>query len=292
MPASDILKAEVKRLKLPAADETKVFSFIDGLVSDPTVVVSVDTMPYYVSQNTDIQTVFDNRFPGNKALRDAGKPEYSYGNYLTLEEEFRSDLRDAGFPPGFYDDTSSLGKFIGGEVSRAELQTRATAAYTAVKEADPGTVTELRRLYGLGDADLAAYFLDPAKAVDALNKRLTGRQLAGQVQAAQIGAEAQRQAGMGLTTQQAERLAQQGVSPETARQGFTAIAAQQQLFQPIGAGEQAVTAEEQIGATFGTNAAAAQRIAQRRRRRQAEFETGGGVATSQTGVSGLRTVGQ
>jgi hypothetical protein len=50
--------------------------------------------------------------------------------------------------------------------------------------------------------------------------------------------------------------------------------------------------EEAIAATFGTSAAAAQRVATRRRRRQAEFEAGGGFAAGQTGVAGLRTAGE
>jgi hypothetical protein len=58
------------------------------------------------------------------------------------------------------------------------------------------------------------------------------------------------------------------------------------------AGEQQITVEEQIAGTFQTNAAAAQRIATRRRRRQAEFEAGGGLAETQQGITGLRTVGE
>lgn len=292
MPASDVLKAAVKRFKLPQADETAVFTFLDGKVSDPTTPVTPELVQYYVSQDPNIQSIFDKRFPGNVALRDAGKTEYSFENYLALENELKTDIRDAGFPPGFYDDTASLGKFIGGEVSRSELQKRSAAAYTAVREADPGTVAELKRLYSIGDGEIAAYFLDPTRAVDAMKQRLSGTQLIQQVQASQISAQAAQQAGLQLTTQQAEQLGQAGVTQAQARTGFGAISQQEQLYKPISAGEQAIGAEEQIAGQFGTNAAAQARIAQRRRRRQAEFETGGGVATSQTGVSGLRTVGQ
>jgi hypothetical protein len=57
-------------------------------------------------------------------------------------------------------------------------------------------------------------------------------------------------------------------------------------------GEQAISEEEQIGATFGLDAAARQRIETRRRRRQAEFAQGGGFAETAQGVIGLRTVGE
>ena len=57
-------------------------------------------------------------------------------------------------------------------------------------------------------------------------------------------------------------------------------------------GETALSQQEQIAGTFGTNQAAAQRIATRRRKRQATFEQGGGFAQTQQGMTGLNTVGQ
>lgn len=292
MPASDILKAKIAQLKLKPDQQKAVFTFFDSKVSDPTTVLDESTISYYVSQDPNIQQIFDERFAGNKILRDQGKPEYSYSNYIALEQEFQSDLRDAGFPPGFYDDNASMAKLIGGEVSRKELRDRAQAAYVAVKQADPGTVQELKNLYGWSQGDLAAYFLDPGKALDAVGNRLTGQDLTRRVQAAQIGAQAREQAGIGLTATQAESLAQQGVTTQTAREGFASIQQQQELFQPIMPGEQAISQQEQIAGTLGLNAEAAQRIATRRRKRKAEFETGGGFAATQTGLAGLRTTGQ
>ena len=292
MPASDVLKATIARLKLNPQQQQAVFSFFDAKVADPTVVLDENTISYYVSQDPNIQQIFDERFAGNKILRDAGKTEYSYSNYIQLEQELQNDLRDSGFPPGFYDDPQSLARSIGGQVSRSELRDRAQAAYVAVRQADPGTVSELRNLYGVTEGELAAYFLDPTKALDAMGQRLTGQDLVRRVQAAQIGAQARQQAGMGLTAQQAERLAAQGVGPEEARTGFTTLRQEQELYQPQMAGEEVLTQEEQIGAVLGVNAEAAQRVATRRRRRRAEFEAGGGFAATQTGLAGLRTAGQ
>ena len=204
----------------------------------------------------------------------------------------RDDLRDAGLPPGFYDDQDSIAKLIGGEVSRAELRDRATAAYTAVRQGDPGTVAELKNLYGVSEGELAAYYLDPQKALNAIGQRLTGKDLIRRTQAAQVSAQARQQAGMGLTAQQAEQLVGQGVNQETARQGFGQLQLEQKLFQPQMRGEEVIGQEEQIAAAFGTSAQAAQRVATRRRRRQAEFEAGGQLAAGQTGVQGLRTAQQ
>jgi hypothetical protein len=292
MPASDVLKATITRFRLNPQQQQAVFAFFDNKIADPTVELNDTTISFYVSQDPAIQTIFDERFAGNKLLREQGKPEYSYSSYVALEQELQADLRDTGFPPGFYDDPASLARFIGGEVSRAELRDRAQAAYVAVRQADPNTVAELKNLYGVNEGELAAFFLDPTKAMDAMGKRLTGQDLMRRVQSAQISAQARQQAGIGLTAQQAEGLAAQGVTQQSAREGFSALQGQEELFAPVMAGEEQISQQEQVGAALGLNAEAAQRIATRRRRRQAEFQQGGGFATTQTGLSGLRTSGQ
>jgi hypothetical protein len=292
MAASDILKATVARFRLNPQQQQAVVAFFDNKITDPTVELNDTTISFYVSQDPAIQTIFDERFAGNKILREQGKAEYSYSSYVALEQELQEDLRNSGFPPGFYDDPASIARFIGGEVSRAELRDRAQAAYTVVRQADPNTVAELRNLYGVNEGELAAYFLDPTKAVDAMGKRLTGQDLVRRVQSAQIGAQARTQAGIGLSAQQAERLAAQGVETGAAREAFSAIGQQRELFAPVMQGEEQISQQEQIDAALGLNAEAAQRVATRRRRRQAEFQQGGGFATSQTGLAGLRTSGQ
>jgi len=290
MPASDLLKGVISKFRLNPQQTAAVFAFFDGKVSDPTTILTEETISYYVSQDPAIQTIFDERFSGNKQLRDAGKAELSYSSYVTREEEFKNDLRDAGFPPGFYDTTEDIAKLISGETSRQELQDRAKAAYVVVKQADPVIVSELKRLYSLNDGDLAAYFLDPTRAVDAFGKRLTGQDLLRRTAAAQIGAQAQTQANIGLSAAQAESIQTSGFSTADAQQKFAEIGAQQELFNPL-QGEQAITQEQQVAGTFGTNAEARKAIAARRRSRQAAFETGGGFVSTQ-GNSALGTVGQ
>lgn len=292
MAASDILKATIARFRLNPEQQKAVFDFFDNKVADPTVELNETTISYYVSQDPAIQTIFDERFAGNKLLREQGKTEYSYSSYVALEQELQDDLRNAGFPPGFYDDPQSIARFIGGEVSRAELRDRAQAAYAVVRQSDPNTVAELRNLYGVNEGELAAYFLDPTKAMDSIGKRLTGQDLIRRVQAAQIGAQTRTQAGIGLSAQEAEQLAAQGVTQQSAREAATSIRQSEELFAPVMPGEEQISQQEQLSGVLGLNAEAAQRIATRRRRRQAEFQQGGGFATTQTGVSGLRTSGQ
>lgn len=224
------------------------------------------------------------RFPGNKALRDAGKPEYSVTEYLQLEKEYKNAIQGKGIPSGFYDTTEYIGQFIKNNVSVAEVGRRVEQGFRAVNEGDPEVLRQLKQFYPtVGDGELAAFFLAPEEARPIIVSR---------AQAAQVGAQAVKQAGMQLTTAEAESLLQQGIdTPQEAQQVFGTIGAAQGLLESQMIGEQAISREEQL--QFGTgNVQAQQRIAQRARRRQAEFQAGGQFAAGQRGVAGLGTANQ
>ena len=231
---------------------------------------------------------FADRFPANKELAAAGKQQYSVSQYLTLEADFISRLKAAGMPQGFYDNPKDLQKLIAGGVSPNELSGRIELGYQAVKNAPKEVVDQFKNLYGVSEGDLAAYFIDPEVARPTFDKYEAERQ----ARAAQIAAQGVTQANMQLDKAAAEELARAGIQPGEAQKGFAELGATQELFNPMTVGETAITQQEQIAGTFGTNAAAAQRIATRKAKRKAEFEAGGSLAETQQGVTGLRTVGQ
>jgi hypothetical protein len=252
----------------------------------------IDTYP-----DETVKKAFSDRFSGNKMRVANGLTPLSYKDYIARENEYVTRLANNGLPVGFYDQPEDLAKLIGGGVSAVEFNNRITVGYQAAMSADPATKAALRDLYGITDADLAAYYLDPTKATDSVlaskkNATTFGTQIAG----AQIAGQAQSQAGMGLNAAEAEALAAQGVTMATARQGFSNIAQERELYGTTTAeaasGETGITTTEQIGAALGTNAAAAQRVAARRRKRTAAFEAGGSLAVTQQGATGLKTVGQ
>lgn len=231
---------------------------------------------------------FADRFPANKELADAGKQQYSVSDYLTLEADFISRLKSAGMPQGFYDDPKDLQKLIAGGVSPNELTGRIELGYQAVKNAPKEVVDQFKNLYGVSEGDLAAYFIDPEAARPTFDKYEAERQ----ARSAVIASQALTQANMQLDRTAAEELARAGVQGSDAQKGFAELGTTQELFNPMMAGETAITQQEQIAGTFGTNAAAAQRIATRKAKRKAEFAAGGSLAETQQGVTGLRTVGQ
>jgi len=226
---------------------------------------------------------YKTRFKGLGLRTAAGLPPISEADYIRIEDDFRQVLRTNGMPKGFYDTQEDFAKFIGSDVRGDELNNRIQGGLRAVTESEPGTRDELKRLYGLQDNDIAAFFLDP--------ERFKQTEVIRKAEAARRAATAREQ-GFTIGAEQAEELVSRGVSQAEAQEGFGALAQQAGLFQPQMAGEDVIGQEEQIAAAFGTSAAAAQRVATRRRRRQAEFEAGGGIVAGQTGVAGLRTANQ
>lgn len=239
------------------------------------------TEPAALIQQIRQRDEYKQRFPAMSARRSAGLNAISESEYLRLENEYRRILRASGLPPAGFDQPEELSRLIGYDVSPAELQARINDGYQQVAQAKPEVVNQFRRMYGLTDGDLAAYFLEPERTLPYLLR---------QARSAQIAGEARIQAGLELGVSQAEELATAGVTQQQAQTGFQAIAGAQELFGGLaGTTEQAIGTEEQIAGVFGTSAAAQQRIRQRTRERQSVFEAGGRFAAGQGGtVTGLQ----
>lgn len=227
--------------------------------------------------------LYKKRFAGMALRAKNGYKPISELDYITIEKEFDQKLRTNGMPKGFYDKQEDFAMFIGNDVRADELETRIQKGYKAVYDTEPGVKDELKRLYGLENNDIAAFLIDPTrfKESEAVKKADAARR-----------ANAAREQGLQISAAQAEELVARGVSQSTAQKGFAQLGETQELFNPMTAGETAITQEEQIAGVFGTNAAAAQRIAQRQAKRKAAFAEGGGLTEAKEGITGLRTVGQ
>ena len=225
---------------------------------------------------------YKERFSGNEARRRAGLNTLSEAEYLSQENRYRSLFRNSGLPAQMFTDKDLTDQLISNDVSPEEVAGRVQNAYEAVANADPVVLNEMRRLYNIDDGGLAAYFLDPERSRPVLETQARAAQIAG----------AATQSGMGIGVGTAEELARRGVSQQQAQAGFQAIETGQEIFgvttQEAQAGEQAFGQQEQISAVFGTSAAAQQRLRQRTRRRQAQFEQGGRFAGQGAELTGLQ----
>jgi hypothetical protein len=157
------------------------------------------------------------RFRGNELRRSAGLNVLSEAEYLALEDDYTKTLKSYGLENYFGVDRSlkqtAMADVIGADISALEFTDRVSTAVDRVKMADPGTKNAFQQFYGIGEADLVQYFLDPKKALVNLKEKAT---------AAEIGGAAIGQ-GLAATMTSAEDLARFGINRQQAQVGYATI---------------------------------------------------------------------
>lgn len=224
------------------------------------------------------------RFPGMAALQKLRRP-VTEAAYLDLERTYRQIGTRFGIPAEFFD-TNFLGAVIGREKSPAEFQDQVQAWADYERETrDPVQEQEINRQFAaLGlvpdDGDYLMALLRPDVAPAFITRRL---------EAGLVSAQASRSGFGALSIDEGLTLADRGVTTDQAAQGFGALADSREVFTPLPgeAGADTIDREAQIGAAFGADSMARQRIERARRRRQGEFEGGSGVSGGRSGLAGL-----
>ena len=188
---------------------------------------------------------YKQRFNANEERRKKGLSVLDPATYLATEESYRTVMRAAGLPGGFYDQPDDFSRFISNDVSPAEFKQRVDIAALSVNSADPFFTDSLSKMYNIGAGEMVAYALDPDRALPFITR---------QVQATQFGAEAARQ-GLEITTPMAETYAGLGVTKEEAARGFEQVAQilpeAERLSQIFRAQEPPVGIEEATSAVLG-----------------------------------------
>ena len=163
---------------------------------------------------------YKKRFAANQSRISKGLRAISEAEYIGLEDQYQSVMRQYGLPETYYT-RGDMGrqegfeKFIAGDVSAVELEDRIQTAQNRVLNANPEVSKALREFYpDITNGDILAYALDPNQAITNIKRK---------VQAAEIGAGAM-QAGLKTGLARAEELQRYGVTKETAQQGFGTIA--------------------------------------------------------------------
>lgn len=175
------------------------------------------------------------RFAGNELRKANGLAELTPAEYMATEASYRQVLSSYGLPEGFYNQHSDFNKWIGGDVSPQEIQSRADIAKNQFEDADPAIKAYWQKL-GLKPGDAIAAILDPGhESLADLQRTANAAALGG------AGSEF----GLTLGTKRAYQLADRNVTLDNAR------AAYQQIAQ-YGAVDQQIA--QRYGTTFGQNA--------------------------------------
>lgn len=235
---------------------------------------SADTIQLLLQETAE----WKQRFAGNEKRKQAGLPILAPGEYLAVEASYRQVMRTFGLPSGFYDSYSDFADAIGADISPQELQARLTQRQLVVESGElSGVAAYMRAHYGLSTGDAVAYFTDPTRALPLLEK---------QVRASEIGAAARTATFGELDPLVAMRLAERGITEDSALGKFAEIAGMSELTRQLpGQGGPTVTRDELITAAFEGNATAQQQIVQTSKARAAQFAGGGSFATTKEGTS-------
>ena len=155
---------------------------------------------------------YKQRFRANQARIAKGLSVLNPADYIGLEDTYRQVLRSYGLAQ--FDNDAYVQQFIANDVSPSEVSTRIATASQRVKNADPATMTILKRYYNLNENDVIAYILSPEEQLPRIER---------QIAAAEIGLTAARQ-GFNVGAATAEQLAAQGITQEEAKRGYATIA--------------------------------------------------------------------
>ena len=264
--ATAILMRLVGAFGLSTSVVSKLKQFmVDGL--------SEEAIALEIRQTDEYKT----RFPGMSIRRDNGFGSITEAEYMANEDEYAMLLRTHGLPPRFYDDRMDFANLIGQDVSPNEFGERVTLAELATKGADPATKDELKRLYGIDEPDLVAYYLDPELATNLIEERRA-------FEAA------------GLSATAASALGTTGLNRETAaalqRESVQRREIQQRLSPQAGIINQALGEQDEISASdlaageFGLDPEAARKVRRRREERIAESGGQSGMLISGSGATG------
>jgi len=232
------------------------------------------------------QDIYKKRFAAN-ALRTAPNRkggqlfELDPASYIGLENAYRQLMRSNNLPTDLFDETKDFTDLIAGDVSPQELQDRIQNGFRAVEDADPEVKRQMQQLYGVDEAGLAAYFLNPERAAPILVRR---------AKAAKVAARAKEQAGMQLGQLTAEEIITRGVSQEEAETAFTQLGLMKGLYTEM-TGEETLTEQQKLGAVFGYDVTATKRLTQRQATRKAPFQGGGSFARTTGKTSGVTETG-
>lgn len=210
----------------------KIYDYVKNGYSSDTISILLQDTPEYKK-----------RFAANDARVKAGLPVLSPADYINTENAYRQALRQSGLPEGFYDSNDDFTDWISKDVSPTEVQSRVDLATQATALANPYYKQALNQI-GIGDGEMAAYFLDPDRALPMLQKSAA---------TAQIGAAALQQ-GLTFDKTYAEQLATSGVTASEAQQGYSQIANELGTMKELGSiYGQTWTQSESEQSVFGTN---------------------------------------
>ena len=142
--------------------------------------IKLDYAPSKIKMELPGTDAYKERFPGMKALRDAGQA-VSEATYISMEKGYLQTLQAYGLDTKTLGSRAQLGTYISNLVSPREFEERVNLAANRVKE-NADVISQFKAYYPeVDNSALTAYLLNPKVGMDIIKK---------QVRTAEIGAAA------------------------------------------------------------------------------------------------------
>ena len=193
---------------------------LGGLVEDIKGLIGKDIPASQFAIELTNSPAYQQRFAANKDRIAAGLTALTPAEYIGLEDQYQTLMRNYGLPASYYTKDSTgkqagFEKFIAGDVSAPELEERIMTAQNRVINANPEVADALKQFYpDITNGDILAYTLDPTQGLEAIKRKVTAAEIGGAAMAQKLGTSVSR----------AEELAKYGVTKETAQRGFEVVA--------------------------------------------------------------------
>lgn len=245
----------------------QVQSWMEDGLSEDEITIKLEATPEY-----------EQRFPAMTVRRKAGMTPISPAQYIEYENSARQMMRASGLPEGFYDSATDFTDLIAGDVSLVELQGRVEEGYRRVNAMDSSVKAVFAQYFGVnGEANLAAYYLDPDRALPILER---------QTEQAIIGGAGHR-LGYSITDELSRKLYETGVTGEQAQTALNELHENKALFsETVEEGQDLEVGDEGLKGAFGLDANSAEAIARRKRERESRFTGSGGASAGEEGFTG------
>lgn len=219
---------------------------------------------------------YKQRFAANEARKRAGLRVLSPAEYIDTESQYRKLMQAAGLPQGFYDSQDDFRQLLERDVSPTEVQGRVGAYVQAARNTDSAYRKMIADTFGVGltDGDIAAYMMDPQRALPVIEKQVNSFGVA----------DAARRQGLSYSAERANQLTEAGVTADQANQSYGQIAEMTSAFGRAG---------DAFGLEYDQDEAEDEGLlglasAKRKRERVEQTFTGYNSGTSRTSRGALR----
>jgi hypothetical protein len=177
---ADLLAAEDKRLAGKSAYDLLFEQFsrygLGGLIEPLKGFITEGLSPAEFTLRLRETDAYKKRFAANAQRIAKGLAALSEAEYIGLEDQYQSIMRNYGLPESYYargdmGRQEGFERFIAGDVSAAELEDRIVTAQNRVINAAPQVADALRQFYpDITNGDILAYALDPDKALSNIKR--------------------------------------------------------------------------------------------------------------------------